>query len=73
MMSAIYFQNLISNRSDAMEQVLLTIVSSLKMNPGVRAIWEANPVVLDPARTGLSEQIEQRVRKLDDLSKEHAD
>ena len=64
-MSAIYMQNLKNGRDDAVETIVSVQARNIYRSPGLRAVWEENPYLLDPARTGLKEAVEAEIERLE--------
>ena len=64
--SAIYLQNLNSDRSDAAEQAVTNQALNIRNHPGLRAFWEQNTNLFDPAKTGVSEKIRMKLKELDE-------
>ena len=65
MMSSTYFQYRQSGRQEACDQLVRAMAITMKDYPGLRSIWEQNPMMLDPAKTGMGELVAAKVKELD--------
>ena len=66
LLSVVYITHLNSGRTSAAETAVNAQANNLKLQPGLRKLWEENPMLLDPAETGFGLAIESRLKQIDD-------